>query len=273
MSKVPAFPSVPRVNFPHRLGRAAAILLVAGSLGACKLQKPDFSALASDPVGGSEEQLKRQAEDLGKAYDRAPGQKAVSLRYAQVLRMIGQHGQASAVLQKASLTNMNDREVRAAYGKVLAETGRFREAAEVLANAHSPDRPDWKILSAQGTVADQMGEHARAQDFYRAALKVAPGEPAILSNLGLSYALIRRLDEAERVLSEAASHPRADARVRANLALVLALSGKFKQSEEVARRDLPPGEAERNVQNVRQMISQNNSWAEIQKAELAKKKK
>lgn len=273
MSKVPAFPSIPRAISCRRLPRLAAALVIATGLAACKFQKPDFSALMSDPVGGSEESLKRQAEDLGKAYDRNPGQKAISLRYAQVLRMIGQHGQASAVLQKASLANMNDREVTAAYGKVLAETGRFREAAEVLANAHSPDRPDWKVLSAQGTVADQMGEHARAQEFYRAALKVAPGEPAILSNLGLSYALTRRLDEAERTLSEAANHPRADARVRANLALVLALSGKFQQSEAVARRDLPPGEAEKNVQNVKQMISQNNSWAEIQKAELAKKKK
>jgi len=273
MSKRPLFPSPARKISARPACRLAAVLMLAAGLGACKLQAPDFSALISEPVGSSQETLKRQADSLGKAYDRNPGQKAVSLKYAQVLRLLGQHGQSVAVLQKAALSNMNDREVSAAYGKALADTGRFREAAEVLANAHAPDRPDWKVLSAQGTVADQMGEHARAQEFYLAALKVAPGEPAILSNLGLSYALTRRLDEAERVLSEAANHPRADSRVRANLALVLALSGKFQQSEAVARRDLSPTDAEKNVHNVRQMISQTNTWAQIQKAEMAKQKK
>ena len=93
----------------------------------------------------------------------------------------------------------------------------------------------------------------------------------MLANLGLSYALSRRLADAERVLRQASGDPRADGRVRANLALVLALSGKFRESEDVARRDLPPKEAEANVQDIRKMIAQTNSWAEIQKAELAKK--
>ncbi len=53
----------------------------------------------------------------------------------------------------------------------------------------------------------------------------------MLSNLGLSYALTKQLPEAEAALREASASPRADARVRQNLALVLALEGKFAEAE------------------------------------------
>ena len=85
-----------------------------------------------------------------------------------------------------------------AYGKALADVGRYKEAAEALGRAHAPERPDWRILSAQGAVADQMGDHTRAQSYYEAALKLVPQEASVMSNLGLSYALAKRLPEAER---------------------------------------------------------------------------
>ena len=53
----------------------------------------------------------------------------------------------------------------------------------------------------------------------------------MLSNLGLSYALSRNLDLAEQTLRLAADQPGADARVRANLAMVLGLKGRFADAE------------------------------------------
>ncbi|MCX7431406.1 MAG: SLC13 family permease, partial [Planctomycetia bacterium] len=85
--------------------------------------------------------------------------------------------------------------VLGAYGRSLMDTGQLKQAEEVLSRAHLPERPDWRILSAQGAVADQLGEHPRAQEFYQAALKINPGDPTIMSNLGLSYALSKRLPE------------------------------------------------------------------------------
>lgn len=209
----------------------------------------DFSALVRAPLPVTQDGLQQEAIRLGQAYDRRPGERNISMRYALVLRQLGQHAQAVAVLQRAALANVNDSEVSAAYGKALADAGRFKEASEVLAMAHTPDRPSWRVLSTQGSVSDQMGDHARAQELYIAALRLAPGEPTILSNLGLSYALSRRIPEAERVLSEAAAHPRADDRIRANLAMVRSLK-------------VQGGGA-----------SQTNAWAEIRKAELERKKK
>ncbi|MCA0422610.1 MAG: tetratricopeptide repeat protein [Proteobacteria bacterium] len=264
-------PSPKRIR--NAMKRLGAIAMLTLALTACRNTPIDFTASIAGQGDLSEAGLKRQADALGRAYDRKPGEKVVSLRYAQVLRQLGQHAQAVAVLQRASVANLNDTDVSAAYGKTLVDVGRYREAGEVLSRAHTPDRPNWRVLSAQGTVADQMGDHVRAQQFYENALQVSPGEPTVLANLGLSYALSRRLGDAERVLRQAAADPRADNRVRANLALVLALSGKFNESETVARKDLAPREAEANVQGIRKMISQTNTWAEIQKAELDRKKK
>ncbi len=85
----------------------------------------------------------------------------------------------------------------------------------------------------------------------------------MLSNLGLSYALSKQLPRAEETLLRAANTPNADMRVRQNLALVLALEGKFGEAEEWSRRDLSPAEATTNVATIRQMISQSNTWRDI----------
>jgi Flp pilus assembly protein TadD len=154
--------------------------------------------------------------------------------------------------------------VLGAYGKALADAGKLRQAAEILEKAHTPERPDWSILSTQGSIADQLGDHATARGYYEAALKIRPNEPSVLSNLGLSHALAKDLPHAEETLRLAAAQPGADARVRQNLALVLALQGKFPEAEELSRRDLSPLEAKQNVAAIRQMISQSDTWRDIQ---------
>jgi hypothetical protein len=84
-----------------------------------------------------------------------------------------------------------------------------------------------------------------------------------LANLGLSYALAKRLPEAEATLRQAAANPRADSRVRQNLALVLGLQGKFGEAESVARQDMAPIDAAQSVVAMKQMVAQPNSWNSI----------
>lgn len=171
----------------------------------------------SDRSGGtSDANSQRTAEDWGRQYDRNPDDKPVAMNYARALRGMSEHAQAVAILQRLSIKFPHDVEVLAAYGKALAEAGRPREAAEVLAHAHTPERPNWSVLSAQGSVADQLGDHEQAQAYYAAALKIAPAQPHVLSNLGLSYALSKKLPEAEKTLKEAAAAPDADRPVRQN---------------------------------------------------------
>jgi Flp pilus assembly protein TadD len=85
-----------------------------------------------------------------------------------------------------------------------------------------------------------------------------------LSNLCLAYAVWKKGPQAEKTLQEAASKHDADKPVRQNLALVLALEGKFASAEEMARRDLDAKDAAANVAAIRRMIVQSNTWKQIQ---------
>ena len=129
-----------------------------------------------------------------------------------------------------------------------------------MSRAHTPDQPDWRILNAQGAVLDQLGRHAEAQRHYSAALKIVPNDPSVLSNLGLSYALMKDLGRAESTLRQAVARPNAVPKVRQNLALVVGLQGRFAEAETIAGTDLPPDEAAANVGYLRQMLAQRDDW-------------
>ena len=73
--------------------------------------------------------------------------------------------------------------------------------------------------------------------------------------MGLSLALSKQLPEAERALREAVASPKADARMRGDLALVLALEGKFAEAEQVSRTDLSSEAARANVEAIRRMLA------------------
>ncbi len=72
------------------------------------------------------------------------------------------------------------------------------------------------------------------------------------------------MPEAEQALRQASASPHADARVRQNLALVLALEGKFAEAEQTSRQDMTAQAASANVAAIKQMIAQNDSWRDLQ---------
>jgi Flp pilus assembly protein TadD len=257
-------------NGPVKTAGIALILATCLAAGGCQNTSlsdvtGSIGATQDRPLPTSEPELRRYSEDWGKRYDSNPDNKIAAMNYAKALRALTQYAQAVAVMQRLAAKYPKDMDVLGAYGKSLADDGRLAEAADVLQRAHTPEHPNWSILSAQGAVADQLGDHAQAQAYYDAALKIAPAQPQVLSNLGLSYALAKRLPQAETTLQQAAAQPGADMRVRQNLALVLALQGKFADAETVSRRDLSPVDAATNVATIRQMISQSNTWQQIQK--------
>jgi len=159
------------------------------------------------------------------------------------------------VLEQATIANPGNKALLAAYGRALADNGNSQAAFDVLTRAHSPTNPDWRILSVQGTTLDKMGKHEEARRYYASALKIVPEEPSVLSNLGLSYMLTRELPQAEQTLRQAYSNPRADVRVRQNLALVVGLQGRFQEAETIAKGDLPADEAAANVAYLREMLN------------------
>jgi Flp pilus assembly protein TadD len=250
-----------RINRFRLRGIVSMTALALALSGCAGRGLPDITgSLAGSTTPVTEAQWRSELQTWQQRYDANQGDRTAAFRYARALRALGQNTQAVAVLQNIILRHPKDMELLGAFGRALMDAGQLKQAEEVLARAHLPERPDWRILSAQGAVADQLGDHQRAQGFYEAALKINPGEPTILSNLGLSYALSKRLPEAERSLGEASRHPQADKRVRQNLVLVLGLQGRFAEAERVAATDLPPADVAKAMAQLRQMVSQPNSW-------------
>ncbi len=254
----------------RRFSPQTALVVLALALGGCQSTSfGDITGSTPPPPPSPDNQgaLHAYADELGRKFDAHPNDKAIGLAYARALKGLTQYAQAVAVAQRIAVKYPHDLDVLAAYGKALADAGRLREAAEVLGRAHTPERPSWSVLSAQGSVADQLGDHAQAQGYYATALKIMPNQPQVLSNLGLSHALQRQMPEAEKDLRLAAAQPGADMRVRQNLALVLALQGKFAEAEDISRRDLAPIDAAANVASIRQMIAQSDTWKNLKTAD------
>jgi len=95
------------------------------------------------------------------------------------------------------------------------------------------------------------------------ALVFSPGAPMLLNNKGLSYALDGNLEEAKKLLRAAAASRGSDARIRQNLALVLAIKGEMREAERLARSDLPPQIADQNIDYFRSLMNQPAYWQSL----------
>jgi Flp pilus assembly protein TadD len=238
------------------LASAAVSAVLAASLGGCQTMSDVTGSITSSKTASVPEDPRQAVDIYGERYRANPKDADAALAYGQALRATGQRAQAAAVLEQATIANPGNKALIAGYGRALADNGNSQAAFDVLSRAHSPSNPDWRILSVQGTTLDKMGKHEDARRYYATALKIVPEEPSVLSNLGLSYMLTRELPQAEETLRRAYGNPRADGRVRQNLALVVGLQGRFAEAETIAKGDLPADEATANVAYLREMLSQ-----------------
>ncbi|MGA0534052.1 tetratricopeptide repeat protein [Hansschlegelia sp. KR7-227] len=230
------------------LGRTTALAALAGLLAGCmadrdvtgSIMRTSASRETAATPQAREQRWREIAASYGAAYEKNPNDAATAYSYGLALRALGQRAQALAVLEAASIKHSGQKQILAAYGRALSDVGRYEDALAVLEKAHTPDAPNWRILNAQGAALDQLGRSDEARGYYSAALKMAPGEPSILSNLGLSYALSNDLPNAQATLRLAAASPKADDKVRANLALVERLkTGGFAPKSAGARATKP----------------------------------
>jgi len=241
------------------LASAAVTAMLAAGLGGCQTMSDITGSITAKPETPASADPLGAAEKTGDRYRENPKDADAALAYGQALRANGQRAQAAAVLEQATIAHPGNKALLAAWGRALTDNGNFQQAFDVLSRAHTPDNPDWRILSVQGTALDQLGRHEEARGYYASALKIVPGEPSVLSNLGLSYMLTRDLPKAEQVLRQAYTSPRADARVRQNLGLVVGLQGRFAEAETIVKADLPPEEAAANVAYLKEMLNRKDN--------------
>jgi Flp pilus assembly protein TadD len=251
--------SLVRPGLSRLLASAAVTAILAVGLGGCQTMSDVTGSITSKTEASPDADPRHAVEVYGERYRANPKDADVALAYGQALRATGQRAQAAAVLEQATISHPGNKALLAGYGRALADNGNFQQAFDVLSRAHTPENPDWRILSVQGTALDQLGRHDEARRYYSSALKIAPDEPSVLSNLGLSYVLSKDLPKAEEVLRQAYASGRADARVRQNLGLVIGLQGRFAEAETIVKADLPPDEAAANVVYLKQMLNRKDN--------------
>jgi Flp pilus assembly protein TadD len=247
--------------------RLFACSLLGLAISGCKTAEPQTSSytgsISSTAVINasdlSPEQALAAVQQWGNSYSRDEKDKAAALNYAAALRAAGETSQAVAVMRKAVIYHPTDREVLAAFGKALAEDGQFQEALATIRRAQRSDNPDWQLLAAEGGILDSVRKHDDARDLYQQALVLAPGEPQILNNLGMSYVLTGELDKAEETLALAAASPNATLKVRQNLALVLELRGKPDEAAQITGVPAPPSTAAQ----AQDAIPEQDTWEEL----------
>ncbi|WP_424982281.1 tetratricopeptide repeat protein [Maritalea sp. S77] len=247
--------------------RTAKMLALAGvaalALNACASPRGAGGGTATPDFSGMSNEAKHAAvQDLGAKYQQSPS-KQTAIYFAAALRAIGQTSQAVSVLEQARLRYKNDSDVALAYAKALAADGNFNRAMNVLDATIRPERPNWNALSVQGAIYDQMGQNERARSLYNQALVIAPNEPSLYANLGLSFAMSNKLDQAEAALRRAVSMPKASRKVRLNLALVVGLQGRFDEARSIYARELPAEDVEANMAYIRALLTQQNKWDRI----------
>jgi len=220
------------------LASAAVTAILAAGLGGCQTMSDITGSITSKAEADPGGDPRSSVDVYGERYRGNPKDAEAALAYGQSLRATGQRAQAVAVFEQATIAHPGNKALLAGYGRALADNGNFQQAFDVLPRAHSPDNPDWRILSVQGTALDQLGRHDEARRYYASALKIAPEEPSVLSNLGLSYVLSKDLPKAEETLRRAYASTKADARVRQNLGLVVGLQGRFAEAEEIGKKVL-----------------------------------
>jgi Flp pilus assembly protein TadD len=255
-AKLPALAVLCAILAPGLCGcQTAGAPDITGSLG----EAPETSRAADTPL---------QLDTYRDRYRANPRDADAALAYGGALRASGQRSQAVAVLEQASIVNAENKALLAGYGRALADNGNFQQAFDVLGRAHSPDDPDWRILSVQGTALDQLGRHEEARQYYSSALKIAPEEPSVLSNLGLSYVLSKELPLAEETLRRASARAGANPRVRQNLALVVGLQGRLAEAEAIVKADRTAERAAADVAQLRQLLSRKqDARAEMDKTD------
>lgn len=155
---------------------------------------------------------------------------------------------AVSLAERAVEKNPADAGFRGLLGKAYFAAGRFASAEAAFKDSLAiyPTQPQVVLKLALAQIA--QGKHAEAASFLEAARTQM--DPA---DFGLALALAGRPAEAIPVLETAARIPNANARVRQNLALALALSGDWTNARVVASQDVPADQLDARLQQWMQL--------------------
>ena len=240
---------------------AAAILISALTLPAGASMAEDRAAQtpATAAVPASAEQ--RAASERLDAVTRSvfwnrerevnPADPIAGVKLAQALRELGQYDQAAETAQSVLTGQPDNIEAMLELGKDHIARGQGFYGIAALEKAHALAPNDWRPLSLLGVAYNQVRRGEDAKAAWNEGLRLSADNPEILTNAAVALLTAGNLPGAEGLLRRAVAQPGATSRMRLNLAMALGLQGKMPEAEQIIRRDLPPEQADSNLQWLR----------------------
>jgi Flp pilus assembly protein TadD len=180
-------------------------------------------------------------------FDHDPSDPVSGVELAVALRLLGRYDEAAATAARVLVLHPDNQSalLESARGYIEMDKGFY--ALEPLKKAQAAAPRDWTVYMLEGVAHEQNEQPEDARTAYLQALALSPNNPAVLSNLALWYAKRGDTCEAEKLLRTASAQPTANAQERQNLALVLGMEGRFTESEQLMRQDLPPPITDNNL--------------------------
>lgn len=243
-------------------------LLSATALAGCQQKSADLGSMDGVNTASTAPASYQATVELARAWQSDPGNISKGVAYANALESLGQTDKQMEVYARLHAAHPGNTKLSSLYGKKLLANGRASEAVPVLERAVSAADADWRTRSALGSAYDQQGLYQKAREQYDIVLATDANNLTVLNNLGMSYALEGDLRQAEAVLRRADALPRSKTqpRIRQNLALVVGLQGRFDEARQIASADLPKDQVEANMEYLKKMMAQQDTWAQISEA-------
>lgn len=176
-----------------------------------------------------------------------------ALRTAEMLRGSGAYQEALQVLARAHRRYPDNSAITSAYGRLALLGGDDERAERLLQKAVAANPDDWQALSALGVLESRKGRQASAHAALGKANAISKGEAITLNNLAVSHLLAKHPTVSIRLLRKALRSPSLKPayarRIKRNLALALAVTGRFTEAEMLAGEHMP-----RNLKHARPAI-------------------
>ncbi|MEE2850824.1 MAG: tetratricopeptide repeat protein [Pseudomonadota bacterium] len=225
-------------------------------------------ALAADPTAATAAQARAPSSAAVRAtYDRMdalsrsvfwaseqqadPTDAVAGVKLAQALRELGRYDQAAEAAQATLTLQPNNLDALLELGRAHSARGPAFYGVAPLEQARDLAPRDWRPYSLLGVAYEQVRRTDDARAAWNQALALSPDNPDVLTNAATAALTHGDAPGAETLLRRAVAQPTASAKVRQNLAMVLGLQGKMGEAEQILRRELPPEQAEQNLQWLR----------------------
>ena len=139
-----------------------------------------------------------------------------------------------------------------AMADILAAQGKDSDCQFILKRIIQEYPQFFPAYNSLAELQMRQGRVNEAIETISGGLRVHPGDPVLLNNLGMCRMVQKDYEKALEMFTKAAGIMPANTRYRANMAVALGLMGRYEESLALFRQILPEDQANHNISVLRQ---------------------